>query len=137
MIWLWIECSILVINFWSENWYRVNKTRRSMAVLDNREEGEKYAEHGLRKFLRTRPPEIMPTINHFFSQDKWNRIPRNLKCSTCGRKTKFISFSVQNKVLNIKSFGILFVNKPLLLFLITSDSLLCYCPMKRIKCFHK
>jgi len=41
-----------------------------MAVLDNREEGEKYAEHGLRKFLRTRPPEIMPTINHFFSQDK-------------------------------------------------------------------
>ncbi|KAG2403974.1 uncharacterized protein LOC124832529 [Vigna umbellata] len=49
---------------------RINKTRRSMAVLDNREEGEKYAEHSLRKFLRTRPPEIMPTINHFFSQDK-------------------------------------------------------------------
>ncbi|KAH1200162.1 hypothetical protein HKD37_18G052166 [Glycine soja] len=49
---------------------RINKTRRSMPVLDNREEGEKYAEHGLRKFLRTRPPEIMPTINHFFSEDK-------------------------------------------------------------------
>ncbi|KAK7374654.1 hypothetical protein VNO80_08091 [Phaseolus coccineus] len=49
---------------------RVNKTRRSMPVWDNREEGEKYAEHSLRKFLRTRPPEIMPTINHFFSQDK-------------------------------------------------------------------
>ncbi|KAG4937520.1 hypothetical protein JHK85_052439 [Glycine max] len=48
----------------------INKTRRSMPVLDNREEGEKYAEHGLRKFLRTRPPEIMPTINHFFSEDK-------------------------------------------------------------------
>ncbi|KAK7295527.1 hypothetical protein RJT34_18437 [Clitoria ternatea] len=49
---------------------RIRKARRSMAVLDNAEEGEKYAEHGFRKFLRTRPPEIMPTINHFFSQDK-------------------------------------------------------------------
>lgn len=41
-----------------------------MGVLENKEEGEKYAEHGLRKFLRTRPPEIMPTINQFFSQDE-------------------------------------------------------------------
>ncbi|XP_022155075.1 uncharacterized protein LOC111022208 [Momordica charantia] len=49
---------------------RVNKTQRSMGVLENGEEGEKYAEHRLRRFLRTRPPEIMPTINHFFSQDK-------------------------------------------------------------------
>nr|KYP41548.1 hypothetical protein KK1_037083 [Cajanus cajan] len=48
---------------------RINKQRRSMAVLENKEEGERYAEHGLRKFLRTRPPEIMPTINHFFSND--------------------------------------------------------------------
>ncbi|XP_010260461.1 PREDICTED: uncharacterized protein LOC104599559 [Nelumbo nucifera] len=47
---------------------RINKDRRKMAVLENQEEGEKYAEHGLRKFLRTRPPEIMPTINHFFSK---------------------------------------------------------------------
>ncbi|XP_020233023.2 uncharacterized protein LOC109813265 [Cajanus cajan] len=49
---------------------RINKARRSTAVLENREEGERYAEHGLRRFLRTRPPEIMPTINHFFSDDK-------------------------------------------------------------------
>ncbi|OIW01811.1 hypothetical protein TanjilG_07528, partial [Lupinus angustifolius] len=49
---------------------RINKTRRSMGVLDNKEEGEKYAEHGFRKFLRTRPPEVMPSINHFFSEDK-------------------------------------------------------------------
>ncbi|XP_010257978.1 PREDICTED: uncharacterized protein LOC104597899 [Nelumbo nucifera] len=48
---------------------RVNKDHRKTAVLENYEEGEKYAEHGLRKFLRTRPPEIMPTINHFFSTD--------------------------------------------------------------------
>ncbi|KAI4346718.1 hypothetical protein L6164_007590 [Bauhinia variegata] len=49
---------------------RINKEKRSMGVLENREEGEKYAEHGLRKFLRTRPPQIMPAINRFFSDDK-------------------------------------------------------------------
>lgn len=49
--------------------YRINKAHRSMGVLENYEEGEKYAEHGLRRFLRTRPPEIMPTINHFFSEN--------------------------------------------------------------------
>ncbi|KAJ1406514.1 NADH-ubiquinone reductase complex 1 MLRQ subunit [Sesbania bispinosa] len=49
---------------------RISKARRAMGVLDNKEEGEKYVEHGLRKFLRTRPPEIMPTINHFFSEEK-------------------------------------------------------------------
>ncbi|XP_010260574.1 PREDICTED: uncharacterized protein LOC104599651 [Nelumbo nucifera] len=46
---------------------RVNKEHRQKAVLENAEEGEKYAEHGLRKFLRTRPPEVMPAINSFFS----------------------------------------------------------------------
>ncbi|XP_062153131.1 uncharacterized protein LOC133861364 isoform X2 [Alnus glutinosa] len=60
----------LVRNILTNPDVRVNKSRRSMGVLDNKEEGEKYAEHGLRKFLRTRPPEIMPTINHFFSEDK-------------------------------------------------------------------
>ncbi|XP_030547932.2 uncharacterized protein LOC115753458 [Rhodamnia argentea] len=49
---------------------RINKHHRRTAVLDNGEEGERYSQHGLRKFLRTRPPEIMPTINHFFSEDK-------------------------------------------------------------------
>ncbi|OWM84712.1 hypothetical protein CDL15_Pgr027499 [Punica granatum] len=49
---------------------RINKAHRATAVLDNEEEGKKYAEHGLRKFLRTRPPEIMPAINHFFSKDE-------------------------------------------------------------------
>ncbi|GLU01754.1 hypothetical protein SLE2022_190410 [Rubroshorea leprosula] len=49
---------------------RINKEHRKTAVLENREEGESYREHSLRKFLRTRPPEVMPTINHFFSEDK-------------------------------------------------------------------
>ncbi|CAI0454502.1 unnamed protein product [Linum tenue] len=46
---------------------RINKNKRLMGVLENGEEGEKYAEHGLRRFLRTRPPEVMPTLNSFFS----------------------------------------------------------------------
>ncbi|KAI4387836.1 hypothetical protein MLD38_000230 [Melastoma candidum] len=49
---------------------RVNKAHRSMAVLDNEEEGMKYAEHALRKFLRTRPPEVMPAINRLFAGDR-------------------------------------------------------------------
>ncbi|MED6185616.1 hypothetical protein PIB30_058840 [Stylosanthes scabra] len=52
---------------------RISKAKRNMGVLENGEEGEKYAEHGLRKFLRTRPPEIMPTINHFFSSHDNNK----------------------------------------------------------------
>ncbi|KAK3004859.1 hypothetical protein RJ639_019527, partial [Escallonia herrerae] len=47
---------------------RINKAHRTMAVLENEEEGERYAKHGLRKFLRQRPPEIMPSINRFFSR---------------------------------------------------------------------
>ncbi|CAN6470749.1 unnamed protein product [Victoria cruziana] len=46
---------------------RINKTHRKSAILENYEEGEKYAEHRLRRFLRTRPPEIMPAINRFFN----------------------------------------------------------------------
>ncbi|XP_074570230.1 uncharacterized protein LOC141826826 [Curcuma longa] len=46
---------------------RINKTNRSMAVLENAEEGEKYARHGFRKFLSQRRPEVMPALNSFFS----------------------------------------------------------------------
>ncbi|KAK9054044.1 hypothetical protein SSX86_025120 [Deinandra increscens subsp. villosa] len=49
---------------------RVNKEHRTMAVLENHDEGHKYAEHGLRRFLRTRPPEVMPAVNSFFSGTK-------------------------------------------------------------------
>ncbi|CAL5191050.1 unnamed protein product [Lathyrus oleraceus] len=49
---------------------RIRKSGRTNGVFDNEEEGEKYAKHGLRNFVRTRPPEVMPTINHFFSQQK-------------------------------------------------------------------
>ncbi|XP_057524147.1 uncharacterized protein LOC130803931 [Amaranthus tricolor] len=49
---------------------RINKANRATAVLENHEEGERYAEHGFRKFLRTRPPQVMPTINKFFSNNE-------------------------------------------------------------------
>ncbi|KAJ1685808.1 hypothetical protein LUZ63_017198 [Rhynchospora breviuscula] len=46
---------------------RVNKEKRAAGILDNFEEGERYAQHGVRKFLRTKTPEIMPALNKFFS----------------------------------------------------------------------
>lgn len=46
---------------------RINKDHRKSGVLDNQDEGEKYAEHSLRQFLRTRPPEVMPAVNRFFT----------------------------------------------------------------------
>ncbi|XP_051117003.1 uncharacterized protein LOC127241824 [Andrographis paniculata] len=46
---------------------RVNKQGRAAGVLENFEEGHKYADHALRKFVRNRRPEIMPSINSFFS----------------------------------------------------------------------
>ncbi|KAG6759097.1 hypothetical protein POTOM_035564 [Populus tomentosa] len=46
---------------------RVTKENRAAGVLDNFKEGEKYAEHGLRKYVRNRTPQIMPSLNGFFS----------------------------------------------------------------------
>ncbi|CAD5173865.1 uncharacterized protein LOC135648206 [Musa acuminata AAA Group] len=46
---------------------RINKEGRAAGVLENYAEGEKYAEHSLRRFVRNRNPEIMPAINNFFT----------------------------------------------------------------------
>ncbi|XP_074592347.1 uncharacterized protein LOC141848132 [Curcuma longa] len=46
---------------------RVNKEGRTAGVLENYAEGERYAEHGLRKLVRNRAPEIMPGVNSFFT----------------------------------------------------------------------
>ncbi|RYR56682.1 hypothetical protein Ahy_A05g022368 isoform A [Arachis hypogaea] len=45
----------------------VSKQNRAAGVLENFDEGEKYAENFLRKFSRNRAPEIMPSINSFFA----------------------------------------------------------------------
>ncbi|XP_008806317.1 uncharacterized protein LOC103719037 [Phoenix dactylifera] len=49
---------------------RVSKEGRAAGVLENHAEGEKYAEHGLRRFVRNKAPEIMPSINRFFADPK-------------------------------------------------------------------
>merc|ERR1711874_389989 len=57
----------LIRNICTNPEVRVTKENRIAGVLENFEEGEKYAEHGLRKFVRNRPPQIMPSINKLFS----------------------------------------------------------------------
>ncbi|KAJ0973104.1 hypothetical protein J5N97_021063 [Dioscorea zingiberensis] len=47
---------------------RVTKENRAAGILENFAEGEKYAEHSLRKFVRNKSPEIMPSVNNFFSK---------------------------------------------------------------------
>lgn len=52
----------------------MNKENRAAGILDNHAEGEKYAQHALRKFVRNKAPEIMPSINGFFSDPKYWRV---------------------------------------------------------------
>lgn len=47
---------------------RVSKENRAAGILENFSEGEKYAEHPVRKYVRNKAPEIMPSINKFFSE---------------------------------------------------------------------
>lgn len=54
------------------NCNRVNKQGRAAGVLENFEEGQKYSEHALRKLVRNRRPEIMPSINSFFADPQKN-----------------------------------------------------------------
>lgn len=60
----------LIRNISSNPEVRVSKEKRAAGVLDNFDEGEKYAEHSLRKFVRNKDPEIMPSINSFFADPK-------------------------------------------------------------------
>lgn len=58
IMYLMFFCSLVV---------RVSKETRAAGVLENFAEGEKYSEHFLRKFVRNKAPEIMPSINSFFT----------------------------------------------------------------------
>ncbi|XP_059294602.1 (R,S)-reticuline 7-O-methyltransferase-like [Lycium ferocissimum] len=71
-IWLFIIVSDVSVFFFKPtcNSRRVTKENRGAGVLENVSEGEKYAEHALRKFVRNRSPEIMPSINGFFNDPK-------------------------------------------------------------------
>ncbi|KAF3431102.1 hypothetical protein FNV43_RR25832 [Rhamnella rubrinervis] len=57
----------LIRNITTNPEVRVTKENRAAGVLDNFAEGERYKEHFLRKFVRNRAPEIMPSVNKFFS----------------------------------------------------------------------
>ncbi|KAI4384186.1 hypothetical protein MLD38_002372 [Melastoma candidum] len=57
----------LVRNICTNPEVRVTKEHRTAGILDNFDEGEKYSQHFLRKYVRERPPQIMPSINNFFS----------------------------------------------------------------------
>ncbi|XP_030459805.1 uncharacterized protein LOC115680190 [Syzygium oleosum] len=57
----------LIRNICTNPEVRVTKENRAAGVLDNFAEGEKYSQHVVRKFVRNRPSEIMPSINKFFS----------------------------------------------------------------------
>eukprot|EP00898_Chlorokybus_atmophyticus_P007490 jgi/Chlat1/7742/Chrsp66S07213 len=49
---------------------RLRKTDRAAGYLENHDEGQKWRDHGLRRFLAGRtaqPGEIMPKINEWFS----------------------------------------------------------------------
>ncbi|KAF5745930.1 hypothetical protein HS088_TW06G00095 [Tripterygium wilfordii] len=64
-------CSIqLVRNIFTNPEVRVTKENRLAGVLENQDEGERYAEHAVRKFVRGRAPEIMHSLNSSFSDPK-------------------------------------------------------------------
>lgn len=47
--------------------FRVSKSNRQSAVLENAEEGERYSQHAFRRFVSAHSPEVFPAINRFFS----------------------------------------------------------------------
>ncbi|KAF8018553.1 hypothetical protein BT93_H3436 [Corymbia citriodora subsp. variegata] len=60
----------LIRNIFTNPEVRVTKENRAAGVLENFAEGEKYSQHAIRKFVRNRPPQIMPSVNNFFSDPK-------------------------------------------------------------------
>ncbi|GAA0153333.1 hypothetical protein LIER_43223 [Lithospermum erythrorhizon] len=64
-------CSMqLIRNITTNPEVRVTKQNRAAGILDNFSEGEKYAQHGLRKYVRGRRPEVMPNVNKYFTTEK-------------------------------------------------------------------
>ena len=57
----------LVRNITTNPEVRVTKQNRAAGILDNQTEGEKYSQHIVRKFVRGKSTEIMPSVNGFFS----------------------------------------------------------------------
>ncbi|KEH35272.1 NADH-ubiquinone reductase complex 1 MLRQ subunit [Medicago truncatula] len=60
----------LVRNITTNPEVRVTKQNRAAGILDNHDEGEKYSQHFIRRFVRGKSTEIMPSLNGFFSDPK-------------------------------------------------------------------
>ncbi|KAH7331603.1 hypothetical protein KP509_20G042600 [Ceratopteris richardii] len=60
----------LVRNAFTNPDVRINKADRTAGYLENFEEGEKYREHNLRKFLSEREPHIFDGITKVFTSSK-------------------------------------------------------------------
>ncbi|KAH7858721.1 hypothetical protein Vadar_027152 [Vaccinium darrowii] len=60
----------LVRNICTNPEVRVNKQNRAAGVLENFEEGKRYKENPVRKFVRGKRPEVMPSLNKFFADPK-------------------------------------------------------------------
>lgn len=56
------ECDVVV--------HRVTKENRAAGILENFDEGQRYSQHGFRKFIDGKSPEIMPSVNSFFADPK-------------------------------------------------------------------
>uniref|UniRef100_A0A0D9VW69 Uncharacterized protein n=1 Tax=Leersia perrieri TaxID=77586 RepID=A0A0D9VW69_9ORYZ len=46
---------------------KISKRNRRNVVPENATEAERYSMHGFRRFFGQRRPEVMPSINRFFS----------------------------------------------------------------------
>ncbi|KAL3835152.1 hypothetical protein ACJIZ3_009888 [Penstemon smallii] len=62
----------LIRNITTNPEVRVSKEKRAAGILENFDEGQKYSENFLRKFVRNKKPEIMPSINNFFTDPQNN-----------------------------------------------------------------
>ncbi|KAJ7529553.1 hypothetical protein O6H91_15G057000 [Diphasiastrum complanatum] len=49
---------------------RINKEDRAAGVLENYDEGKRYHDHAVRRYVSDAKPEIMPGINKYFSSSK-------------------------------------------------------------------
>nr|AAL17696.1 B12D-like protein [Castanea sativa] len=69
----------LVRNICTNPEVRVTKENNSCRkCLHNFEEGEKYSQHAVRKFVLNRSPHIMPSLKSFFSEPKYFKLQSNV-----------------------------------------------------------
>lgn len=56
----------LIRNICTNPKFKVTKEHRAGGILKNHAEGEKYSQHFVRKYVRGKSPQIMPSVNGFY-----------------------------------------------------------------------